>query len=590
MIIEIHKDGKNPKDEEKVSIVRKRMKIVLVAINAKFIHSNLAVHYLKGYAKPYKDKIQIVEYTINHQIEEVLKGIYKTNPDVVAFSSYIWNMPMVKQLGEELKQILPKVQIWLGGPEVSYTPEETLEKNPYFDGIIIGEGEETFLELCQHYVDETIALDEIHGITYRTEGKILVTGQRAAISMDTIPFPYEDMEVFRNKIIYYESSRGCPYSCSYCLSSIERGVRFRDLELVKKELKAFLDHGVAQVKFVDRTFNCNRKRTMELLKFMKENDNFTTNFHFEITADILSDEEIEMLATLRPGQIQLEIGVQTTNPITMKAIRRDVNFEKLSKNVLRIKAGKNIHQHLDLIAGLPYEGVESFKKSFNDVYELKPDQLQLGFLKVLNGSSMKKESEYYNIVYRNNPPYEVLSTDHLSYDEVLMLKGVCDMVELYYNSDQFTYSIAYLEHKYPTPFDLYNRLSCYYEDTGLNQMAHSRVKRYEILLDFYKEEMLQLSSEEEQLFSELLLFDMCLREGVKARPLFASETGDSMILRQLKVAQGKGKGKTHIEHFNYDVIQSSLTGDRVKKEQYILFEYGQKDPITNCAIFKELEV
>lgn len=591
------------------------MKILLVALNAKYIHSNLALYSLRTYSAKYKNEIKIAEYTINHLEEDILRGIYREQADVIAFSCYIWNIDLIKRIGEEIKQVMPKVKIWLGGPEVSYDPKECLEDNQDVDGIMIGEGEQTFLELADYYIEQGRSLEEIRGIAYKksaaynhnvnlftemveeeqAEARITMTANREPLDMDSIPFPYEDLDVFRNKIIYYESSRGCPYSCSYCLSSAGHGVRFRSMELVKKELKAFLDHNITQVKFVDRTFNCNRRHTMELWQFIKENDNGITNFHFEITADILCEEELNLLSTLRPGQVQLEIGVQTTNPDTIQAIHRNVNFDILSKNVNRISEGKNIHQHLDLIAGLPLEGMKDFVKSFNDVYRLKPDQLQLGFLKVLKGSLMELESKRYGIIYRRTAPYEVLATEALDYGELLKLKGVCEMVETYYNSGQFAYSLQYLESIYESPFHLYLELWEYYVVNGWENLSHSRLKRYEILLDFYKDKMLQLSltgrepegadgiSCRTHLFSEILLMDLCLREAAKNRPSFALKVPDHRTLFKLKASYGESKGPIHIEHFTFDLVAAAETGELRHKEQYILFDYSSRDCITNSA-------
>lgn len=599
------------------------MKLLLVAINAKYIHSNPAVYGLRAYAKSYEEIIFIKEYTINNSREEILRDIYREQADLVAFSCYIWNIGMIKELLPELRKVQPCVYLWLGGPEVSYHSKELLTSLPEVDGIVVGEGEQTFLELTEYYMGERNDLEQIKGIVFRdraikgeeanskslgeasesavlerlpesieksvmSDVKITETPARKSISMDELPFPYQDMEQLRNRIVYYESSRGCPYSCSYCLSSVDRNVKYRSIELVKKELQFFLDHKVPQVKFVDRTFNCNRQRTLEIWSFLKERDNGLTNFHFEITADLLSEEELSLLASLRPGQVQLEIGVQTTNPDTMAAIRRRVDFSRLSEHVARLREGHNIHLHLDLIAGLPLEDIKSFQESFNAVYRLKPDQLQLGFLKVLKGSPMEEEAKRYGIVYRELPPYEVLYTRALSFREVLTLKSVCDMVEVYYNSGQFQYTLEYLKHFYQTPFELYMALANYYEEKGYLRLAHSRIKRYEILLDFYREKVLELRREtslwnEVGLFQELLLLDLYLREDLKSRPGFAREPLERERYNRLREEQQLGKEPFHIEHFTYDVIASSVSGIPVKKEMDLLFRYDRRDPISYSA-------
>lgn len=571
------------------------MKILLVAVDAKFIHSNLAVNYLRSYSKEYEDHIHIAQFTINNTKEEILRGIYLEKADVVAFSCYIWNINIILNIIENLKKVQPKVKIWLGGPEVTYHPTDYLSKYKEIDGIVIGEGEHTFYELVRYYMGDDKELKQIHGIAFKNSAslsirnneddcnEITVTPSRDCLQMDDIPFPYEDIKEYNNKIIYYESSRGCPYSCSYCLSSAHRGVRFRNIELVKRELKIFLDHQVPQVKFVDRTFNCNKKHAMEIWNFIKDNDNGFTNFHFEITADILSDEELELLTSLRPGLVQLEIGVQTTNPETMKAINRRVDFLKLSKNVEIIRKAHNIHQHLDLIAGLPLEDYNSFEKSFNDVYRLRPDQLQLGFLKVLKGSIIEDDCKKYGIVYNNEAPYEVLYTNHISYDELLELKGICEMVEIYYNSGQFAYSMEYLEHFFESPLKLYKSLYHYYDKRGLYTMAHSRMKRYEILLEFFKDMPGFDNTEDLNLFKDITLFDLCLREGLKSRPDYVGAPVEYKKYKEICDNLKLNKSKVHMERFTYDVINSAKSGKRIKKKSIIIFDYENRDPITYSA-------
>lgn len=579
------------------------MKILLVAVDAKFIHTNLAVHSLRAYSDKYKDNIEIAQFSINHSKEEILRGIYLHQADVVAFSSYIWNINMILTITENLRKVQPQVKIWLGGPEVSYNPKEYLLKYNALDGIVIGEGERTFYELVEYYLGIHKDLNGIPGISYKESAMldymastsldtIVTTPPREILMLDEIPFAYEDMEGLKNKIIYYESSRGCPYSCSYCLSSAHRGVRFRNIDLVKKELKIFLDYQVPQVKFVDRTFNCNKNHAMEIWRFIKEHDNGHTNFHFEITADLLDEEELDLLESLRPGLIQLEIGVQTTNPDTMKAIRRTVDFKTLSDRVKRIKKAHNIHQHLDLIAGLPLEDYKSFEKSFHDVYKLKPDQLQLGFLKVLNGSIIEEECKKYGIVYNSEPPYEVLFTNHLSYNEIIELKGACDMVEVYYNSGQFAYSMEYMDYFFDTPLKLYLSLYHYYVEKGLYTLAHSRIKRYEILLDFFKDRIMEgkdKNLEEIELFKEILIFDLCLREGLKNRPDYVGPPISYQRYREICDKLKVNRSKVHLEKFTYDVIQSARSGKAIKKNSIILFDYGNRDPITHSAKIEILD-
>lgn len=564
-------------------------KFLLVALNTKYIHTNPAVHSLRSFSGEYKDNIDLIEFTINNHMDDIIKEIYQQQADVIGFSCYIWNIHMISEIIGQLKKIMPKVKIWFGGPEVSYDPIECLNNHKDLDGIMVGEGEQTFLELVKYYQGTGDDLPQIKGLAYKrsalliSEGEddqIKITGQREGLNFSDIPFLYEDLDELQNKIIYYESSKGCPFSCSYCLSSVNRNVRLRDLDLVKKELKIFLDHNIPQVKFVDRTFNCNKDHAMEIWKFIKENDNGISNFHFEISADLLSDDEIKLLGKLRPGQVQFEIGIQSTNPRTIKAINRQMDLRKLADNVGKIKENKNIHQHLDLIAGLPYEDLNSFRKSFNDVYGMKADQLQLGFLKVLKGSPIEEDSEKYGIVYQDIPPYEVLFTKWLSYDDIIKLKGITEMVEVYYNSDQFNYSISYLEHKFETAFHLYDALNNYYIGNNLDKVKHTRNRRFNILLDFYKE---ICQGDDLKTFGEILYLDLCLRENVKALPEYAPEQLEYKDLRKACETHGVNHKFAKLEKFSSDILASAEEGRPVGQEQLIILDYSDRDPLDKSA-------
>lgn len=579
--------------------MKQNTKILLTAVNAKYIHSNLAIYSLRAYAKPYVQNIELAEYTINNYVDDILMGIYEKKPDIIAFSCYIWNINLILEVAKELRKVLPKAKIWLGGPEVTYEAHKILEKFEFIDGIMVGEGERTFLNLCEYYIDGTRTIDAVRGISYRESAKkevetiedmsadtIVEALPQEPMNMDEIPFVYEHMEDFQNKIIYYETSRGCPYSCSYCLSSIDKKVRLRSVELVKKELQFFIDAKVPQVKFVDRTFNCNRRHTMEILNFIKEADQGITNFHFEVSADILNDEEIKMFNSLRPGLVQLEIGVQSTNDMTLDAIRRKMDFQKLSGIAKRIYAPRNIHQHLDLIVGLPYEDLASFKKSFNDVYALRPDQLQVGFLKVLSGSYMVEQSKQHGIVYKSIAPYEVLYTNYISYDEVLLLKRVTELVEVYYNSMQFNNSIEYLEHFFETPYELYEAIADFYVRKGIYGLSQSRMNRYYLLKEFM-EQLENCSDSQKKAFSQILLYDLYLREKLKSRPTFADNT--MLAKRRIKelmeenVAVTEGVKLYHIEPFSIDLRKSIKTGTLVEGETVVFFDYDHRDRLSHDA-------
>lgn len=589
------------------------MKILLTAINAKYIHSNPAVYSLAAYAnhnltKEEKEKcqIEIAEYTINHRTETIIADIYKKKPNVLNFSCYIWNWEYVQEVMTELHKLLPDVPIYLGGPEVSYTSEEILKQYPFLSGIVIGEGEETFLELCRTYIagEETVVVagicrGEKDSLSKEANQEVIMQGvgePRGLVNINDIPFFYDDMEAFEHRIVYYESSRGCPYRCSYCLSSIDKTVRLRDLELVKKELQFFLDLKIPQVKFIDRTFNCNREHACEVWNYIHENDNGITNFHFEISADILSDRELAILEKMRPGLVQLEIGVQSTNPETIQEINRVMNVDKLREVVARIHSFKNIHQHLDLIAGLPFEDYTTFQKSFNEVYSMKPEQLQLGFLKVLKGAKMWEKAEEYGIAYTEKPPYEVLFTNWITYDEILKLKQIEEMVEMYYNSNQFTYTIAMLEQEFDTPFHLYEALADYYEEKGYALQNPARSYRYQILLDF----CIEKAPQKEEMYRELLTFDIYLREKMKTRPAFAKSQEALKDIsreiyqreeetRELLPAYAEYNSKqlskmTHLEEFEYSVWELGKC-KKLLMNQMTIFDYNERNPLNSeCKV------
>lgn len=596
------------------------MKILLTAVNAKYIHSNLAIYCLKAYAKEYLRKrgepgakeqgtdgvkIELAEYTINQQVDDILRDIYKRRPDVLCFSCYIWNIEYVEALVREIGKLRPGMPIWLGGPEVSYDAADVLERLLPVRGVMKGEGEETFAKLCRVYEsglaagEEEKNLAEVRGIAYRDkDGRIRENPARRAMDLCRVPFIYgslpgtsaeegdgeDPMSDFRNKIIYYESSRGCPFSCSYCLSSVDKQMRFRDLDLVQKELQFLIDREVPQVKFVDRTFNCRHEHAIAIWRYIAEHDRGITNFHFEVAADLLNEEELGILEGMRPGLVQLEIGVQSTNPDTLRKIRRRMDFGRVRGAVERIRKGKNIHQHLDLIAGLPHEDLKSFARSFDDVYALEPDQLQLGFLKVLKGSYMDEKRQEYGLVCQSRPPYEVLYTRWLSYEEIIRLKGIEEMVEVYYNSGQFKNTLKALEKSHASAFLMYDSMYRFYEKYGYERQQHRRSARYEILLR-YIEECADIC-EEAEYYRELLTYDYYLRENAKSRPHFA---GEYKVTKEFLRAFYENEEETHRYLRSYTDYDSSQMRRMTHLEyftwmgKYILFDYKERDPLSQNA-------
>ena len=656
------------------------MRFLLCGINAKYIHSNLAIFSLKAYADRKKipgAEIILKEYTINNYVEDILQDLYEEKADVVIFSCYIWNISFVRELAAELKKVSPEVKIWAGGPEVSYAANKFLMENPAFDLIMQGEGEEVFSELicltveekCRikdvykqseskkvlsgivekryfierkqavkeekdiedkhfagednvyptNYIDMS-KLQKLQGIAVRdflgeaalgnaesnigNKTKIINTGFATLMDMDTIPFVYEDFHLFEHKILYYETSRGCPFCCSYCLSSVDKTVRFRSLPIVKKELDAFLEAKVPQVKFVDRTFNCNRQRAIDIWSYLVEHDNGITNFHFEISSDLLGEEELELFAKMRPGLIQLEIGVQSTNGETVDAIHRHMDLDKLFHYVDRVHELGNIHQHLDLIAGLPYENYERFGCSFDDLYAHEPDQLQLGFLKVLKGTMMEEEVKKYSILYRNQPPYEVLGTKWLSYDEIILLKGVEELVELYYNSGQYTLTLKYAVPFFESPFRFYEMFSAWYRGKGYHKLNHNRLEKYNILREFLRE---HIDENERDTLDEIMLYDMYLRENVKGRPAWAKDTaqykkewkalyreqGEKLFPEDVQAGiydSKRAANQSHIEVFEINIKKFEQSGQVEKKQVFCLFDYSRRNPLNRAARTVEWEI
>lgn len=549
-----------------------RKKVILTAINAKYIHSNLAVYSLYAYAEKMNVEadLAIAEYTINQDVGKVMEELYRQKPDLIAFSCYIWNIAYVKRLVGMLKQVLPETEIWLGGPEVTYSAETILQELP-IDGVMLGEGEVVFLEVVSAFaLGEPELYRKIPGVA----GKGFINPAGTPPPLDSLPFPYAAFPIdqFENRIVYYETMRGCPFHCSYCLSSVDRGVRFRNMDLVREELQFFLDRKVKQVKFVDRTFNCMDIRAFEIWQYLLEHDNGITNFHFEIAAQTMSDAALSLIEKMRPGLLRLEIGVQTTNEGTMELIRRKMEWEQLVHVTERLLHAGNVHLHLDLIAGLPKENYVSFQKSFSDVYRLRPHELQLGFLKVLNGTQMEKDAFTYGIRYQPEPPYEVLVTDALAYEEIRALKAVAEMVEIYHNSRQFERTMEYLVRMVKSPFTLYDMLAKFYAEKGYDLLQPSRIMRYEILLEFFAEKLKKpsfLSARMSRMLTECLTYDLYVREKVKRRPAFA---GEEVMIKHLPEFSGNRQLQydTHAEAFE------ELLGEY----RVLLFDYRKRDPVT----------
>lgn len=586
------------------------MKVLLVAINAKYIHSNLAVYCLKTYAEKYshavktgKVEVDYSEFTINQKLDEILEEIYLKKPKVIGFSCYIWNISYVKALMRELKVLLPDTDIWLGGPEVSYSKDEILADYPEAMGVLCGEGEQIFADLCDYYGDGA------KGIFDSTPRKPIDLSELPFIYATEKRFPdgkteFVENDLFcslRHKIIYYESSRGCPFSCSYCLSSIDKTLRFRNIDNVLREVQFFIDQKVSQVKFVDRTFNCKKEHAIAIWKYLEEHDNGITNFHFEIGADLLDDEEISILKKMRPGLVQLEIGVQSTNDVTIQEVSRKMNLERLKEMVIKLRSFGNINLHLDLIAGLPYEDFETFQKSFNEIYALQADQLQLGFLKVLKGSAIAQKSREYGIVSRHYPPYEVLYTDWLSFDEVLKLKLVEDMVEQYYNSGQFVFSLKYIQRYFNTPFELFQRLGEYYERHYEKNQKHARIDRYRIFIKFFEELLCKDSCFEEKrkVFCEIMIFDLYLRENMKTRPDFAADMKEYREIFR-RISKELAHTGEHIEVISFETWKElkdlgvrigkrtfDVANDNLTDKKVLCFDYQNRNPLNhNAAVYE----
>ncbi|MBX9138521.1 MULTISPECIES: B12-binding domain-containing radical SAM protein [unclassified Clostridium] len=553
------------------------MKVLLTAINSKFVHSNLAVRYLKAFTEDMDYECKIREFSINDRDEKILEEIIKEKADVIAFSTYIWNIEVVKRLSNLIKLVDENIKIVYGGPEVSYDSLNILKELPG-DYVIQGEGEKTYREFIEYLLGSRDVRD-IRGLYFKENGEVISNGNRPLMNMEEIVFPYKEDENLDNKIVYYEASRGCPFNCKYCLSSTTHGVRFLNVERVKKELQYFIDKKVRLVKFVDRTFNCNFKFSMAIWEFLI-NAETNTQFHFEISADILKPQELELLRKAPKDRFQFEVGVQTTNDDVLNRINRFVNFSDIKEKVVELLEIKNIKQHLDLIAGLPGEDITSFKKSFNDVYSIGPEEIQLGFLKLLRGSSMREEAEEYGMKYSPYPPYEILQTKDVSYDELLLLKKVESMVDKYYNSQKFNNIIKFLINSFDTPYDFYLELGNYFDKKGYFDRNIGNSEYYKVFLDFN----MDITKLDSEVLRDIIKYDYLMFNKRRGMPEFLGKGLEKCQESKIKdLLRDEYSFREHyIESFIIN-INDFVKDNYVNKEKvYFLCSYdGDMEDITS---------
>lgn len=573
------------------------MKILLTTLNSKFIHTNLAIRYLNQMVKDIEDiDVDIREYTINNELDFILKDIYVNNYDVILFSTYIWNVNDIVKICNNLKKVNKNVKIALGGPEVTYDSEESMKKYDFVDYILYGEGELVFRDFVKSLKGD-IDIKDVNGIVYRNNGDIVKNKPMKDIeNLDIIPSPYVDLNKaeYENRIVYYETSRGCPFNCQYCLSSTLQGLRYFSIDRVKSDLKALIDARVSQIKFIDRTFNANKKFAMEIMQFLMENDNDYTTYHFEVTAHLLTEDMLEFLKGCKEGLFQFEIGVQTTNEKVLEAVGRRDDFSKLSYVVQKIASYRNIHQHLDLIAGLPYEDYNSFENSFNDVFNLGIEHLQLGFLKMIKGTGIRNNADEHEFRYKDYPPYEVLYNKYITYNEILKLKDIEEILERYFNSKNFVLSMRYIIHNYykESPFKFFEDFATYFDKNGYFNMSQGKNQLYKILLDFYTEKI----NKNIELFTEIIKYDYISLGKTSNVPGFMSKIevedfknrchlflqNEENILKYIPRFENTPAKQiikhVHFEPFKYDILKlkENIKADLDKKESIVLFVYDDK--------------
>lgn len=580
------------------------MKTVIVAVNSKYVHSSLAPWYLKASCDAGCGDVKVMEFTINESPDVVLTRIYKEDCDVAAFSCYIWNIEFVHKICGNLKKVSPNIKIIYGGPEVSYCPQAILRGNSFVDYVISGEAEITFNDLLLFLNKGIGKLSNVKGLSYKKNGEIIESDSFSLVdNLDLISSPYtkEMLSFVGSRIIYFESSRGCPFSCSYCISSTFEGIRYFSMARVKSELKWLMSKGIKLIKFVDRTFNCNKERAKDIFKFIIDNVQ-QTMFHFEIAADLLDEEMLELLSRAPKGLIQFEIGVQSTNQDTLAAVRRKTKLKEVLYYVNRLVEMGNIHIHVDLIAGLPLEGYDSFKSSFDDVFGLKAHNLQMGFLKMLKGSSIRKESALYGYRFRDYPPYEVLGNKSISFREMTRLKEIEEVLERYHNSSRFIKTLEYvIENYFSSPFVFFETLAQFYLNEGCFERSVSGRGLYTIFLRF-------LSNLENGadigLINELLKFDFLASNNTNNLPdgieriysknfrgrcfefLKYQENVEKYLPKFSGMTPKKIFTKIHFELFNHNVLDNGriLSGDNM----VIMFNYDNYDKVLGHYEFAEV--
>lgn len=573
-----------------------KMKNLLVSMNSKYIHGSLGVWYLKAAAKAHNIEVELLNCTINDSMDRVLARIYKEKPDVLAFSCYIWNIEQILWLCSNIKKILPNTFIILGGPEVSFDTSEIIVKNPSVNCIIKGEGEEVFTRVLKALVNNE-SLEDIPSLCIR-KGEAISESQVFSIihDLNSLPSPYTEEMLRENsgRIIYFEASRGCPFNCAYCLSSTFEGVRHFNLKRIQEELKKIVQSGTKQIKFVDRTFNANKKRAAEIIEFVIDTFGHLrdVNFHFEVAADLFDDTMFDIVKEIPEGLIQFEVGVQSTNPEVLNSVQRKTDVKKVLENINKLKAYGNVHVHADLIAGLPGENLQSFEESFNDLFKCEPHQLQLGFLKLLHGCGIRKEYKKYSYVYKSTPPYEVLCSSVLSFEDIQELKIVEEMVDRLNNSNFYSRSLKYLIHEYgKTAYSLFRDFGQWYEGRGLFERGISSKELYSLLLEFGK----NLSGVDSQLLTQLLIFDFLSSNNTgnipgslryetdgefrdKCFEFLRNETNIALYLPNMLGKSSKEIYKSvKFFRFDYDISDEDCY---IYNETVVLFDYTSKDRVS----------